>query len=237
MHSSHIIIWWSIITTLLLQMKKWVYRDITNVPKLVSDKSGLGQMWFCLGAHSCSQYPSNDRVLDFWATRGRDAFSSNPRLLTDRQARWFGLGGGDPTHLPWPSRGWLQMNSRVLSLQDADVETLRGPWAWFLVFSKKKPFTRALLQLDPTFCMPCVPEIQCKLIQPPEFDGAAPNSRGVRGNLLYSGNCRCTWLECKMRVELGEGLGTKVILQRALFSLEMIRFYALGNGESPSGFE
>lgn len=113
----------------------------------------------------------------------------------------------------------------------------QGPWAWFLVFSKKKPFTRALLQLDPTFCMPCVPEIQCKLIQPPEFDGAAPNSRGVRGNLLYSGNCRCIWLECKMKVEFGEGLGTKVILQRALFSLEMIRFYALGNGESPSGFE
>lgn len=77
------------------------------------------------GSHTLAQYSSSERAMDgFLIHRGRDAFSPDPRLLTVR------LGGlvwevETQAHLPWSSRGWLQMNSRVLYLQDADAKTLK----------------------------------------------------------------------------------------------------------------
>lgn len=72
------------------------------------------------------------------------------------------------------------------------------------VLQRKEPFTEPFYNWTLHFaCLVCQ-KSKCKLIQPPEFDGAASSSRGVRGSLLQSGShSRYAWLECETRVEWG----------------------------------
>lgn len=140
--------------------------------------------------------------------------------------------------LPRSSWGWLQMNSRVLYLQDAEARPSRTLAMILHVLQRKEPFPESFYDWTPHFACLVSQKSKRKLIQPPEFDGAAPSSRGIGGNWLYSGShSRCAWLECETRVEFGEGQGTRVKSYRALlFSLEMAGFCPTGNGESPCGF-